>query len=270
MYKCAYCESECDSALELAQHLSEDHGDEIDDDDDTDAESGDKKKSPKVRKSQAKKRRKSGNDQQFRCENCGYTTRFNGHMQRHKRKHQDDRVYQCQKCPFTFNRKSFYEKHLDKAHKNNGVSDEFYVKNDSNKFECKECDLETGDKVVFLTHVETFHEEKILARFPFLRNCAKCAEFATRLPTLYKHHVSICGKAEKLVVPLKMFRLDDNGLFRCPRCSFASDNNLSVADHMDKEHDVVFKFACELCDDFKTDEKDELINHKKKCDSNSE
>ncbi|XP_075525123.1 uncharacterized protein LOC142557285 isoform X2 [Dermacentor variabilis] len=80
----------------------------------------------------------------LKCQQCNYTTRQRGHMNRHMVVHTGKRPFGCHLCPMAFSRQA-------------SLADHVQTHSRSNKFQCRYCPVTFTDRSALWRHFTVMH-----------------------------------------------------------------------------------------------------------------
>ena len=163
-------------------------------------------------------------DEQFRCNDCDYSTKHKATMKRHiKRKKEKPQSiigkFQCNECEYSSNKKSNLKFHSESVHL--GLS----------RFFCKHCDYKCYGKFHMRHHMESKHG-KIDGQILRI-GCVKCEGL--------KEHKNCTGEMREREYKTK------DGIFKCHECDYSSNKKYLFKFHNESVHLRIKKFFCVNC-----------------------
>ncbi|CAL4181883.1 unnamed protein product [Meganyctiphanes norvegica] len=196
-----------------------------------------------------------GDENPYKCTDCGKGFNNLYTMRMHSITHTDDRPFICEICAKGFKVKTYLNEHFREFH------------SDDKHHKCTTCEFSTASKKVINRHMLKHMDEK-----PF--QCTKC-EVSCKTQNSLKRHMEIhsseklhscekCGKAFLRKCNLKNHMYSHNDKedkqFACTLCDTKFSRKIGLSTHMKYMHIRERPYACTLCD-YKAFSKFILKNH---------
>ena len=208
----------------------------------------------------------------FRCTHCPKTFSKRSIFQMHYYRFHKEKTFTCNKCDKKFSIPSLLKMHQKKCSTENGKSRTKKIKRslqkhyqiieseEGVKFQCNQCQKMFEKIPTFTMHFYNYHKEKNL-------KCDKCDEKFS-IPSLLKMHQMKCdGNKQTMINALEIVIDDEKKIFQCNKCEEKFESMVLFMHHFYKTHsdEKLKAYQCNICDKFCQDNW-KLKKHLKICD----
>ena len=139
-------------------------------------------------------------DKRYKCDHCGYATKYKGNLKNHIRIHTGDKPYKCDHCPFATVYKSSLKSHIR-------------IHTGENPYKCDQCSYGTSFKNALQIHTRIHTGDK-----PY--KCKQC-EYSTTQQCNLQSHIRIHTGDKP---------------YKCDNCQYATAHNSSLKSHKLRIH----------------------------------
>ena len=84
-----------------------------------------------------------------KCEQCNFSSSFEGNLKVHMRRHESEKLFKCDQCNYKGNQRAILDSHVRSTHSNLW-------------YHCEECDYKASQKCNLKSHAQSVHEGSAL------------------------------------------------------------------------------------------------------------